>query len=135
MFSLPLLSSTVFSNPGGGHCLQLGILSHRCSVREWQILVSLGLSSFLERMHSTPGNCPRSLARLDFPGVLCGAKGASSHWRWAMLIPVNGKVVSHHVLCDIAPPVRHEGLHVFLSVNKGSPDGKCVLSALVQAGV
>lgn len=52
-----------------------------------------------------------------------------------MLIPVNGKVVSHHVLCDIAPPVRHEGLHVFLSVNRGSPDGKCILSPLVQAGV
>lgn len=132
MFSLRLLSSTVFSNPGGGHCLQLGILSHRCSVREWQILVSLGLSSFLELMHSTSGNCPRSLARLGFPRVLCGAEGAGRHWRWAMLIPAKGKVASHHVLCAIAP---HEGLHVFLSVNRGSPDGKCVLSPLAQAGV
>lgn len=52
-----------------------------------------------------------------------------------MLIPAKGKAVSHPVLCDTAPPVRHEGLHGFLSVNSGSPDGKCVLFPLAQAGV
>ena len=84
MFSLPLLSSTVFSNPGGGHCLQPGILSHRCSVRERQILVLLGLS-FLEHTYSTPGGYPGSLTRLGFPRVLCGAEGACGHWRWLCL--------------------------------------------------
>lgn len=134
MFSLPLLSSTVFSNPGGGHCLQPGILSHRCSVRERQILVSLGLS-FLEHMYSTPGDYPRSLTRLGFPRVLCGAEGAGCHWRWLCLSLRRGRSLVTLFSVILLPPVRHKGLHGFLSVNRGSPDGKCVLLPLAQAGV
>ena len=79
--------------------------------------------------------CPSLYLGRAPPQVLLGAEGPTA-LRWAVLIPMKGKVISSHVLRGgISSPSQYKGLHGVLSVNSGSPNGKCVLYRLAQSGV